>query len=58
MPKRVLLTNDDGYRAEGLLAVRAALADRFERVITIAPESDCTGFARKCTFSRDRGRRP
>jgi 5'-nucleotidase len=25
MPKRVLLTNDDGYRAEGLLAVRAGL---------------------------------
>jgi 5'-nucleotidase len=52
MPVRVLLTNDDGFRAEGILAARAALADRFERVITIAPESDCSGFARRCTFAR------
>ena len=52
MPVRVLLTNDDGFRAGGILAVRAALADRFEHVITIAPESDCSGFARRCTFSR------
>ena len=52
MPVRVLLTNDDGFRAGGILAVRAALADRFEHVITIAPESDCSGFAHRCTFSR------
>jgi 5'-nucleotidase len=52
MPVRVLLTNDDGFRAKGILAARAALADRFDRVITIAPASDCSGFARRCTFSR------
>lgn len=49
---RVLLTNDDGVDAEGLLAIRAALASSRDSVVTIAPEADCSGFARKCTFSR------
>lgn len=52
---RILLTNDDGVDAAGLLAIRAALADSAESVITIAPEADCSGFARKCTFSRPVG---
>ena len=52
---RVLLINDDGVNAAGLLAVRAALASRSSSVVTIAPESDCSGFARKCTFSRPVG---
>jgi 5'-nucleotidase len=49
---RVLLTNDDGVDAEGILAVRAALAECCDSVITVAPEADCSGFARRCTFSR------
>jgi 5'-nucleotidase len=49
---RVLLTNDDGVEAEGIGALRAALAASFDSVVTVAPESDCSGFARKCTFSR------
>lgn len=52
---RVLLTNDDGVDAEGMLAIRAALASSCESVVTIAPESDCSGFARKCTFARPVG---
>ena len=52
---RVLLTNDDGVDAEGLLAIRAALASSDESVVTIAPDADCSGFARKCTFSRPVG---
>lgn len=48
----VLLTNDDGVDAEGILAIRAALANSCDSVVTIAPETDCSGFARKCTFSR------
>ncbi len=52
---RVLLTNDDGVDAEGILAIRAALASSCESVVTIAPEADCSGFARKCTFSRPVG---
>jgi 5'/3'-nucleotidase len=51
----VLLTNDDGVEAEGMLAIRAALASSCESVVTIAPASDCSGFARKCTFSRPVG---
>lgn len=51
---RVLLTNDDGYRAAGLRAVREALlrSGACESVITVAPDENCSGFARKCTFSR------
>ncbi len=51
---RVLLTNDDGYQAAGLRAIRDALARSaaFESVITVAPDENCSGFARKCTFSR------
>jgi 5'-nucleotidase len=52
---RILLTNDDGVDAEGLLAVRTALAESADSVVTIAPEADCSGFARKCTFSRPVG---
>jgi 5'-nucleotidase len=52
---RILLTNDDGVDAEGVLAIRAALTGFCASVITIAPEADCSGFARKCTFSRPVG---
>ena len=52
---RVLLTNDDGVDAAGLRAVRAALAPWCSSVVAIAPESDCSGFARKSTFSRPVG---
>ena len=48
----VLLTNDDGVDADGILAIRAVLTDCCDSVITIAPDADCSGFARKCTFSR------
>jgi 5'-nucleotidase len=49
------LTNDDGVDAEGIRAIRSTLAAFSTSVITIAPESDCSGFARKCTFSRPVG---
>jgi 5'-nucleotidase len=52
---RVLLTNDDGVDADGLLAIRTALTDVGTSVVTIAPESNCSGFARSCTFSRPVG---
>lgn len=52
---RVLLTNDDGVDADGILAIRSALAAVSTSVITIAPESNCSGFARSCTFSRPVG---
>jgi 5'/3'-nucleotidase len=49
---RVLLTNDDGVDAKGIRAIRAALMTWCPRVVTVAPESDCSGFARKSTFGR------
>ena len=49
---RVLLTNDDGVESEGIGAARAALAEFSDRVVTVAPEADSSGFARRCTFSR------
>jgi 5'-nucleotidase len=49
---RILLTNDDGFDAGGILAIRDALAEWCDSVVTIAPDEDCSGFARKCTFSR------
>lgn len=49
---RVLVTNDDGFDADGLRAIRSALAAIFDNVVTIAPEDNCSGFARKCTFAR------
>ena len=52
---RVLLTNDDGVDAEGLRAVRAVLlecSDTVITVVTVAPAADCSGFARRCTYSR------
>ena len=49
---RVLLTNDDGVDAAGLRAVRAVLLECSDRVVTVAPAADCSGFARRCTYSR------
>lgn len=49
---QVLLTNDDGVHAEGIRALRHALMQQVESVVTVAPESNCTGFARMCTFDR------
>ena len=47
---KVLLTNDDGIEAEGLQALRAALAalDDVE-LVTIAPDGNRSAFARKIT---------
>ena len=49
---RVLVTNDDGFDAAGLRAIRAALTVTFDSVIVVAPDEDCSGFGRKCTFAR------
>ncbi|HLN05714.1 MAG TPA: 5'/3'-nucleotidase SurE [Acidimicrobiales bacterium] len=49
---RILITNDDGVHSPGLLAVRDRLVAIADSVITIAPETDCSGLAQACTFSR------
>ena len=49
---RILITNDDGVHSQGLKAIRDVLIPIAESVVTIAPESDCSGLAQACTFSR------
>jgi 5'-nucleotidase len=45
-PPTILITNDDGYFAEGLLHLRQALTP-LGRVITVAPHEDCSGASHK-----------
>lgn len=52
---RVLLTNDDGVRSAGIRAIRAALITVCTSVVTVAPDGERSGFARKCTFDRPVG---
>jgi 5'-nucleotidase len=47
---QVLLTNDDGVDAAGLLALRECLTKVVASVVTVAPARDCSGLARSCTF--------
>ncbi len=49
---RILVTNDDGVHSAGLRAVRERLVAIADSVVTIAPESDCSGLAQACTWSR------
>jgi 5'/3'-nucleotidase len=45
----ILLTNDDGYKAEGLRAVAEALAD-FATVSIVAPSREQRGTAQSLTL--------
>jgi 5'-nucleotidase len=47
---KALLTNDDGLGSEGLEAIRRELTAVADTVVTVAPESDCSGIAQACTF--------
>ena len=53
MPLNVLLTNDDGIEAEGLQALRVALAALPEvRLAVIAPDGNRSAMARSITTRR------
>ncbi len=47
----ILLTNDDGYRAAGLQALRRGLAP-LGRVVTVAPAREMSGVSHALTLSR------
>lgn len=47
----ILLTNDDGYTANGLLAVKKYLS-KYHRVITVAPDRDRSGASHSLTVTR------
>jgi 5'-nucleotidase len=40
--KRVLITNDDGIDADGILALEQAVAEIADQVWVVAPDSDCS----------------
>src|SRR5919202_4903789 len=48
-PMRIVLTNDDGIDAAGLLAARQALEEVGE-VLTVAPDRNRSGVGRSITF--------
>lgn len=47
----LLLTNDDGFAAPGLIAVRKYLS-KFYRVVTVAPDRDRSGASHSLTVTR------
>jgi len=47
----ILLSNDDGYNANGLLAIRKYLS-RYARVVTVAPDRDRSGASHSLTVTR------
>src|SRR5258708_12442058 len=51
MKPNILLTNDDGYGAEGLRALQAALED-FATVSIVAPFAEQSGAAQSLTLRR------
>ena len=48
---RILITNDDGYHAEGIIALENALAEIGD-VYVVAPESEMSGASHSLTLSR------
>ena len=52
-PLRILLTNDDGYRAPGINAVRNALQGAGHDVIVVAPHDNQSGSGVRVTTSGD-----
>jgi 5'-nucleotidase len=48
---KILLTNDDGYRAQGLLQLATALS-KFHEVHIVAPDSERSGAGHSVTFWR------
>ena len=48
---RIVLTNDDGIEAPGLLAARRAL-EKVGDVITVAPDQNRSGVGRSISFGR------
>lgn len=48
---RILITNDDGYHAEGILALEAALSEIAD-IYVVAPESEMSGASHSLTLAR------
>src|SRR3954453_6140698 len=48
---RILITNDDGYHSEGIVALEASLAEIGD-VFVVAPEAEMSGASHSLTLSR------
>lgn len=48
---KILLSNDDGYRAPGLNALARGLADQFD-ITVVAPETNCSGASNSLSLNR------
>lgn len=48
---RILVTNDDGYHADGIVALESGLAE-FADVYVVAPEAEMSGASHSLTLSR------
>jgi 5'-nucleotidase len=49
---KILVTNDDGFESEGIIALGAALKNAGHRVLTVAPEQDMSGTSHSMTITR------
>lgn len=49
---RILLANDDGYRARGLASLRAAVEAVYDDVITVAPDRNRSGASNSLTLEQ------
>ena len=50
-PKRILISNDDGYHAEGIVALYEALKDLGD-VTVMAPDQNCSGASNSLTLQK------
>ena len=48
----ILLTNDDGFDAEGIIAIRAAL-EKNHNVYVVAPEKNCSGLSASISYMKE-----
>ena len=50
---RILITNDDGIDAEGLVVLEAIARELSDDVWIVAPDGNCSGYGRSLTLGRD-----
>ena len=47
---KILLTNDDGFHADGIQELYKSLSERHE-VFLVAPEKNCSGFSASISYT-------
>ena len=50
---RILITNDDGINAEGLVVLEELAHQLADEIWVIAPDDNCSGYGRSLTLGRD-----